>query len=95
MLILDDPSIRTKVVETVKTERTNSEAAVHDVFEQFASRFRASPDQALREKSLDVEDVCDRILAAAHTRVADGQTCPQYSVGGKGDQAFVAIRNPG
>ena len=64
LLLLDDPTIRPKIVETIKTGHINSESAVHDVFEEYASRFRASPDQALREKSLDVEDVCDRLLAA-------------------------------
>lgn len=64
LLILDDPSIRSNVAETIKTEGTNAESAVYDVFEEYASRFRASSDQALREKSLDVEDVCDRLLTA-------------------------------
>ena len=64
LFILTDPSMRTNVVETIKTERINSESAVYDVFEEYASRFRASPDQALRENALDVEDVCDRLLTA-------------------------------
>ena len=64
LLILDDPTMRTKVVETIETERVNVESAVHEVLEEFASRFRANPDQALREKSIDLEDVCDRLLTA-------------------------------
>lgn len=64
LLILDDPTIRTKIVETIEAEGTNTESAVLDVFEEFASRFRANPDQGLREKSIDIEDVCDRLLTA-------------------------------
>jgi len=64
LLILDDPALRKKAEEVVRNEQINSESAVHDAFEDFALRFRASPDHALREKSLDIEDVCDRVLAA-------------------------------
>jgi phosphotransferase system enzyme I (PtsI) len=64
LLILKDPTVRTRVVETIETQLINAESAVYDVFEEVASRFRANPDQALREKSLDVEDVCDRLLTA-------------------------------
>jgi phosphotransferase system enzyme I (PtsI) len=64
LLILDDPTIRTKVVEIIETDRVNVESAVHEVLEEFASRFRANPDQVLREKSIDIEDVCDRLLTA-------------------------------
>jgi phosphotransferase system enzyme I (PtsI) len=64
LLILDDPTIRTQVIEKIGTDQINTESAVYDVFEEIASRFRANPDQALRERSLDVEDVCERLLSA-------------------------------
>ena len=76
LLILDDPSIRAKAVETIKTVLVNSESAVYDVFEEYTSRFRTSPDQALRERALDVEDVCDRLLAALMPEVQTVKVAP-------------------
>ena len=59
-----DPDYAQAISELIHSQRLNAEAAVADVAEQFAAMFAAMDDAYLRERSADVKDVSDRILAA-------------------------------
>ncbi len=60
--ILRDPSLQAQIIDQIKGERVNAEWAVFSAFGNASVRFISQPDERLKEKHLDVEDVCERIL---------------------------------
>ncbi|MFL6468099.1 MAG: phosphoenolpyruvate--protein phosphotransferase [Pyrinomonadaceae bacterium] len=64
LMILDDPLLEARITKRIKQKKVNSESAIQSVFDETASNFLASTDGQLREKALDIEDLCDRLLNA-------------------------------
>lgn len=64
LLLIEDASISKQVQEQIDAEKWNAEAAIQIAFDGIASRFRSSSDESFREKSLDLEDVAERLLTA-------------------------------
>lgn len=66
-LILTDPTLRSSIEENIRAGKMNAEWAVHTACELIAARFLEQSDPHLKEKRLDLEDVCDRVLACLGT----------------------------
>jgi len=64
LLILQDKSLQTKIEDTVVEEKVNAEWAVKTVTDEYIAKYKTIPDEYLRERYIDVEDVADRILTA-------------------------------
>ena len=62
-MMLQDPSLIAQVEEIVVREQVNVEAAVAQVMAGFEQIFEAMDDEYLRDRSLDVRDVAQRIVA--------------------------------
>lgn len=64
LLILDDKSLQDKIENNIVRQKINAEWAVKVVTDRYIATYKAIPDEHLREKYIDLEDVSDRILAA-------------------------------
>ncbi|MBK7704801.1 MAG: phosphoenolpyruvate--protein phosphotransferase [Acidobacteria bacterium] len=64
LMILDDRSFLDKVDNEISDRRVNAEWAVKTVTDAYVAAQKAIPDEHLREKYIDLEDISDRILTA-------------------------------
>ncbi len=62
-MILTDPSIAERSAAIVQQQSANAEWAIHKVFQEVSESILNNSDNHLREKKLDIDDVCDRVLA--------------------------------
>lgn len=62
--ILEDPGLHEKIESHIKINCVNAEWAVSAVTDGYISTYKTLPDEHLREKYIDLEDVADRLLAA-------------------------------
>lgn len=63
-LILADSSFLAKIETVVSEEKVNAEWAVKSVADTYIAKFKHLPDEHLRSKYVDVEDISERILTA-------------------------------
>jgi phosphotransferase system enzyme I (PtsI) len=61
LLMLDDPLLKERAVEIVRTQRVNAEWALRAVSEHLHAVFSQFTDAYLRERSTDLDDVIGRI----------------------------------
>jgi phosphoenolpyruvate-protein phosphotransferase (PTS system enzyme I) len=64
LMFLEDQSLLTKIETHIAAEKVNAEWAVKIVMDGYIATYKAIPDEHLREKYLDLEDVADRLLTA-------------------------------
>lgn len=64
LLILDQSSLLSKVEDKIIQNRVNAETALKEVTGELVGRQSNVSDQHLREKHLDIADVCDRLESA-------------------------------
>lgn len=64
LMILDDKSLHTKIEETIRVKKVNAEWAVKVVTDGYVATYKNIPDEHLRERYIDIEDVAERILTA-------------------------------
>jgi phosphotransferase system enzyme I (PtsI) len=83
LLMLEDPSFKPKIVDTLKKEKVNIESIVRDTIDQLQGRFAAIEDPYLRERAIDIKDVGGRILR--HLMGLEG---PAREIG---DQPYILI----
>ena len=62
--MIEESSLLEKVVETVTQKKVNAEWAVKIVSDSYIAKYKSIPDEHLRDRYIDVEDVADRILNA-------------------------------
>ncbi len=82
VLVLSDPTLRDQVLEIVRRERVNVEAALSQVIDAYTRTFDSVADTYLRERAADVRDVGRRVLSAlaleAHPH--DGLDIPEGAI---------------
>ena len=64
LLMLEDKSLHSKIETVIERERVNAEWAVKVVTDDFIRQYKTIPDDYLRERYIDLEDVADRLLMA-------------------------------
>jgi len=64
LLILEDTTLESRISKRIDDERENAELAILSVFDEISSGFRSNSDDSLKEKALDIDDVCERLLDA-------------------------------
>jgi phosphoenolpyruvate-protein phosphotransferase (PTS system enzyme I) len=62
--MIEDSSLIEKVEASITEQKVNAEWAVKVVTDAYIARYKAIPDEHLRERYIDVEDVAERILNA-------------------------------
>lgn len=64
LLFLNDRSFLEKIENEILKEKINAEWAVKTVSDEYISKYKSIPDDYLRERYIDLEDVSERILTA-------------------------------
>ena len=64
LLFLNDRSFLEKIENEILREKINAEWAVKTVSDEYISKYKSIPDDYLRERYIDLEDVSERILTA-------------------------------
>ena len=62
LMVLEDKTILDRVFEAIETRQQNAEYAFYAVIQTFLEAMRRIPDPYLRERTIDIEDVCKRVL---------------------------------
>ncbi|WP_209971927.1 phosphoenolpyruvate--protein phosphotransferase [Paenibacillus eucommiae] len=62
MALLQDPSLRKKVVQLIERERVNVEYALEQHFDIIITKFENMKNEYMRERAADVRDVKERLL---------------------------------
>lgn len=63
-LILDDSSMLTAIEDVIRESHVNAEWAVKVVTDRYIAKYKTIPDENLRERYIDLEDVAERIFTA-------------------------------
>lgn len=63
-IILADPSFQSNIENEITERRINAEWSIKTVKDRYTSQYKSIPDEHLREKYIDIEDVSERILGA-------------------------------
>lgn len=61
-MVLDDPNLQNRVDHSIKTNLQCAEFSFYQVMQTFLEAMRQVEDPYLRERALDIEDVCQRVL---------------------------------
>lgn len=61
-MFLEDKSLLKKVTDAIANRLQNAEFAFYAVMQNFLEAMRRIPDPYLRERTVDIEDVCQRVL---------------------------------
>ena len=62
MLVLEDPIVLVGVPEAIEERRQNAEYCFYAVMQNQLESMRRIPDPFLRDRTADIEDVCQRVL---------------------------------
>lgn len=61
-MVLDDPSLRKKVAQSIEERKQNAEYCFYATMQTFLEGMRRISDPYLRERTIDIEDVSQRVL---------------------------------
>ena len=64
LLILEDKKLLEKIKNRIQKKRVNAEWAVNNAFDEYIEKFQGMSDKHLRERSIDLMDIRDRILSS-------------------------------
>lgn len=62
LLILEDPDLIDVVVDQINEKAVNAEYALHEVSQSFIDMLSQMEDELLRERAVDIRDVCGRVM---------------------------------
>jgi phosphotransferase system enzyme I (PtsI) len=62
VMLLEDKTLLKRVSEAIGDRQQNAEFAFYAVMQNFLEAMRRIPDNYLRERTADIEDVCQRVL---------------------------------
>jgi phosphotransferase system enzyme I (PtsI) len=64
LVLIEDPALQSGIERQIAEQQINAEWAIKLVTDEYVSRYKAIEDEHLRDRSIDLEDVSDRVLAA-------------------------------
>jgi len=62
LMVLEDRAMLDRVADAIASRRQNAEFAFYAVMQHFLEAMRRVPDPYLRERTADLEDICQRVL---------------------------------
>ncbi len=62
LMFLEDHTVLDRVYEAIDSRRQNAEYSFYAVMQTFLEAMRRVPDPYLRERTADIEDVCQRVM---------------------------------
>ena len=75
-LVLEDPSLLRKVRDAIENRKQNAEFCFYAVIQTFLEAMRRVSDTYLRERAIDIDDVCQRVLR--NFKAEDGVVGPDH-----------------
>lgn len=63
LLVIKDPEFMSQVIDKVRSEKVNADYALKEVRDMFVLMFEAMDNEYMRERSADIKDATNRILA--------------------------------
>ncbi|WP_088809476.1 MULTISPECIES: phosphoenolpyruvate--protein phosphotransferase [Listeria] len=63
LLVLNDPELVGPIEESIKSTKTNAEAALQETTDMFISMFESMDNEYMRERAADIRDVRKRVLS--------------------------------
>jgi phosphotransferase system enzyme I (PtsI) len=76
LMVLEDRAMLDRVAEAIAARRQNAEFAFYAVMQHFLEAMRRVPDPYLRERTADLEDVCQRVLRNFRPEETGRHTAP-------------------
>ena len=64
LAMLEDSTLKEKIIHVIKSERVNAEWAVKVVTDEYIAQYRSIPDEHFRDRYIDVEDIADQLQSA-------------------------------
>ena len=64
LAMLQDSTLKDKIIELIRSEGINAEWAVKVVTDEYIAQYRAIPDEHFRDRYIDVEDIADQLQSA-------------------------------
>lgn len=64
LAMLEDSTLKEKIVDVIRSESVNAEWAVKVVTDEYIAQYRAIPDEHFRDRYIDVEDIADQLQSA-------------------------------
>ncbi len=61
-MILDDPGVTQEVLRAISERRQNAEFSFYAVMQTYLESMRRVSDAYLKERTIDIEDICQRVL---------------------------------
>jgi phosphotransferase system enzyme I (PtsI) len=77
LMVLEDRAMLDRVAEAIASRRQNAEFAFYAVMQHFLEAMRRVPDPYLRERTADLEDVCQRVLRNFRAEEAPRHAAPE------------------
>jgi phosphotransferase system enzyme I (PtsI) len=71
LMVLEDSSVLKRVATRIEEHQQNAEYSFYAVMQSFLEAMRRIPDPYLRERTVDIEDVCQRVLRNFGTEEED------------------------
>ncbi len=62
ILVVDDPSLNTEILDLMKAEEVSAEHALNEIANKFIDLFKSMNDEYMKERAADIEDVTQRII---------------------------------
>ena len=75
-LVLEDPGLLRKVSKAIEERKQNAEFCFYAVMQTFLEAMRRVADSYLRERAVDIDDVCQRVLR--NFKAYDGMISPDH-----------------
>lgn len=64
IMIIEDPSLKTKIAAKITAEKKNCSWAIREVFAELEAAFSQMENEYFRERAADIKDIRDQLLAA-------------------------------
>src|SRR5690625_666636 len=62
LLVLSDPELFDPIIDNIKTNHLNAEAALDETANMFIKQFKNLDNEYMRERAADIEDVTKRVM---------------------------------
>lgn len=76
VMLLEDNALLSRVSDAIANRQQNAEYAFYAVMQNFLEAMRRIPDPYLRERTADIEDVCQRVLRNFQVDEESGHEAP-------------------
>jgi len=78
-MILEDPGVVNEVLKAIEERKQNAEICFYAVMQTYLESMRRISDSYLKERTIDIEDVCQRVLRNFSAENINADTSPDQA----------------